>query len=329
MVQKLKDIKPLIIGIGVAGRRHLEAQLNLGNKVGIYSNNPNSTKPFRKQKNVVVFDNLEEGLDWANLVHICTPDDVHTEYVAKALQRKKAVFCEKAFTTNLKDALYLQDLAHKYKTPLIIAQNYRITPTFAETKKRILEGNLGKITRIETTYLHDATEYQQRTPANKNKDFLYIGGSHAIDLACWISNESVISVKAKTTSNSAFPNSYEIVLKFTSGLLGFIKLDASSPGKYNGTDLIVEGEEGKLVSHNKIDKLLFCKKGLLNPQSIELPNNKTLTTTLEVKIMNDYLLDITASHWPLPGVDEAVNTIRVLDTIQKAATSGKNEFVSY
>lgn len=327
MMSKYKNIKPLIIGVGVAGRRHLDAQISLGVKTGVYNIHPEKTVPLKKQENIIVFDNPEDAINWSNLVHVCTPDDKHGEYVALAIKKGKAVFCEKAFTTNLKDALYLQDLAHKYNMPLIIAQNYRLTPTFAETKKIISESNLGKITKIETTYLHDSTEYQQRTPSNKNKDFLYIGGSHAVDLACWITNEQVVEVKAKMKKNSPLPNSYDVILKFASGLLCFIKLDASSTRPYNGTDLIVEGEKGKLISHNKVDELLFYKKGDKKPQSIKLPNNKTLTTALEIKIVDDYLLGNSTSYWPLPDVDEAVNIIRILDIIKRASLSDKNKFV--
>lgn len=321
MINKYKNIKPLIIGLGVAGKRHLEAQLNLANKTGVYSINPKSSEPFKGQQNVVVFNNLNAALDWCNLVHICTPDDKHTEYVAEALERKRAVFCEKSFTTNLEDALELQVLARKYNSILIVAQNYRLTPTFLETKKRILEGDLGKITKIEATYLHDASQYQQRTPANKNKDFLYIGGSHAVDLACWIANEKVVNVKAKMTKNSNLPNSYEIILEFESGLSGYITLDASTPRPYNGTDLVVTGTKGKLVSHNKVDELLFYKTNDEKPQSIKLSNNKTLTTATEVKIIDDYLMGKINSFWPLPDVDEAVNTIKVLSSVEASATS--------
>lgn len=323
MVKKFKDIKPLVIGIGVAGRRHLEAQVNLGIKTGVYNINPEKTKPLRENKNVIVFDNLQDGINWSNLVHVCTPDDKHTEYVALALKKGKAVLCEKSFTTNLQDALDLQDLAHKYESTLIVGHNYRLTPTFMETRKRILEGHLGAITKIETTYLHDMTEYQKRTPLRKNQDFLYVGGSHTVDLACWVIDEQIVSVQA-TSENEL---SYQITLKFASGLSGYIKLDASSPRPVNGTDLIVDGEKGQLVSHNQLDRLLFYKKGNKKPQSIKLPNSHTFTTTLEVKIVDDYLVGKTLSHWPLPAVDEALNSIKVLDTTAKAVSSGKNEKV--
>lgn len=321
MINKLKNIKPLIIGIGVAGRRHLKAQLNLGVKTGIYSTNPQTKQFYKKNTNGIVFNDLEDAIDWSNLVHVCTPDNKHTEFVAKAVKKGKAVLCEKSFTTSLKDALYLQGLAHKYKTTLIVGQNYRLTPTFAETRKRVLDGEVGKITHIETTYLHDTTDYQKRYP---NGDFLYIGGSHAVDLACWIADEQIVSVQATSENNL----SYQITVRFTSGLKGDIELNASSTRRpKTGTDLSVSGENGKLVSHNKFDKLLFYKKGSGKPQSIKLPNSQTLTIPLEVKIVDDYLSGKLNSYWPLPALEEAVNTIKILDATAKSVSSGRNEKV--
>lgn len=316
MANTLKTIKPLVIGFGVAGKRHLEAQLSLGVKTGVYTTNSQSALFLRGQKNVIVFDNLQDGLDWSNLVHVCTPDDLHTKFVAAALETKKAVLCEKAFTTSLEDALYLQKLAKQFNTKVFVGQNYRLTPTFLETRKQVLEGGLGTITKIETTYLHDADEYQQRKPVRKNQDFLYIGGSHAVDLACWVINQPIVSIHA-TSKNEL---NYQIICTFASGLLGSIKLDATSSQSRNGTDLIVEGEKGKLVSHNKLDKLLFYKEGSKKPISVKFPNTRTYTTALEVKIIDNYLLGRIDSYWPLPNIDEAVNTIRILDIVSKTTS---------
>ncbi|MCL4416801.1 MAG: Gfo/Idh/MocA family oxidoreductase [Actinobacteria bacterium] len=310
-----KNIRPLVIGIGVAGKRHLEAQLNLGIKTGIYTTNPQTKKSLKGQNNIIVFDKLSDGLDWSNLVHVCTPDDRHTKFVAAALKKKKAVLCEKSFTTSLKDALYLQKLSHQYAASVFVGQNYRLTPTFLETRKKVLAGDLGAITRIETTYLHDVNEYQQRKPARRNQDFLYIGGSHAVDLACWIAGEPVISVCASATNSN--PKAYQVILKFSSGLLAKIRLDASSSQIRSGSDLKVFGDKGKLVSHNKIDKLLIYKKGDRIPQSIQLPNTKTYTIALEVKVINDYLLGRNNSYWPIPDVDENINTLKILDMVEK------------
>lgn len=316
----VKKIKPLVIGIGVAGKRHLEAQLNLGNTTGIYTTNPATAKFYKTQNNVIVFDNLESGISWANLVHVCTPDDKHTEFVAKALKKRKTVLCEKSFTTSLEDALFLLNLAYRYEANVFVGQNYRLTPTFAEIRKRVLEGQLGIISQIETTYFHDRSDFQRRYP---DKDFLYTGGSHAVDLACWIANEQIITVQASSENKL----NYNITVKFASGLKGNIKLDASSSRSISGTNLIVWGKKGKLVSHNKLNKLLFYPSNNKKIQSNILPNNKTFTIPLEIKIVDDYLLGKRISCWPLPAIDEAVNLIKVLATIKKAITSGRSEKV--
>ncbi len=333
MIKKLKYIKPLVIGIGLAGSRHLEAQLKLGIITGVYDINPKLTKPFKKNPNVIVFDNLTDAIDWSNLVHVCTPDDKHTEFVAQALKKGKAVLCEKSFTTNFQEAVYLQNLAHKYNSVLIIGQNYRLTPTFIKIQKLVLKGTLGTITGIETSYHHDMTQYRLGTKWRNMQDFLYVGGSHAVDLAYWIIGEKVVSVQAsvgkKIMSEYDCYERYQIILKFASGILGHISLDSSSAQIVNGSNLKIYGEKGQLTSHNKIDKLIFFKNGKKEEKSILLPNNKTFTVALEVKITDDYLLGKISSYWPLPGVDDAVNIIRVLDAIAKAVFSGKSESVTY
>jgi len=110
-------------------------------------------------------------------------------------------------------------------------------------------------------------------------------------------------------------------------VLGHISLDASSARLAHGSDLIIDGENGQLANHIKSNKLMFYERGDGKLKFIKLPNTQTRTTALEVKIMNDYLSGKATSYWPLPNVDEAINTIKVLDAIQKAATSGKSESV--
>lgn len=331
MISKFKNIKPLIIGMGLAGSRHLEAQLKLGIKTGVYNIRPEKTKPLKNNPDVIVFENLEDGIDWANLVHVCTPDDKHTEYVSLALKKGKAVLCEKPLTTNLAEALTLQRMVHEHSSTLIVGQNYRLTPSFLETKKLVSERAIGTVTGIETTYLDDMDNYRFGTKWRNMQDFLYVAGSHAVDLACWIIDEPVVSVQAATgikiKSEYESQERYQIILKFKSGILGHVRLDCSSAQIVDGSDLIVYGKKGQLISHNKKDEFLFYQKGNKKARSIKLPNSQIFTTAEEVKIVDDYISDKITSHWPLPGIDEALNLIKVLDAVEKAAKSSIVEYV--
>lgn len=328
---KYKIIKPLVIGLGLAGNRHLKAQLDLGIKTGVYNINPQKIYHLKKKANILVFDNLQDAISWSNLVHVCTPDNKHAEYIGLALKNKKAVLSEKPLTTSLHEAINLQKLSHIYNSPLFVGHNYRLTPSFLETKKIIEKKAIGHITTIQTTYLHDMTKYRLETKWRNIQDFLYVGGSHAVDLACWTINDKVVRVQAtmgkKIRLEYNCQERYQIILHFASGILGHIQLDASSARYVNGTDLIVNGGSGQLTSHNKLNQLIYYKIGEKKPEIIKLPNIKTLTTALEVKIIDDYLSGNTTSHWPLPNVDEAMHTMKVLDAVQKAVLSGKSEFV--
>lgn len=327
----LEIIRPLVIGIGSSGTRHLNAQLEMGFETGVFDINPMAKQGLKNNTKVIIFEKLDEALGWANLVHVCTPDDLHTDFAAEALKRRIAVICEKPFTTRLQDALDLQELSHQFQTPLLVGHNYRLTPSFLESRKRVLDGQLGKITWVETTYLHDMTEYQKMTPWRKNQDFLYGGGSHAIDLAMWAIDEDVISVQAiigdKTRPEYEMPEIYSINLKFRSGTIGHVRLDASLARPYHGTDLCIDGSKGQISSHTKRDQLTVYKRGNRKPYSIRVCNTKTFTIPGEIQLIDDYLLGKNSNTWPIPMADETIKTMRVLDTIEKAIRSKKTELV--
>ncbi len=318
--------------MGLAGDRHLQAQLDLGNSTGVYTRNPQKRDLLRRRKGVIVFDDLKTAIDWSSLVHVCTSDNMHAKYITLALEQSKAVLCEKPFTTTLQEALNLQNLAHRCNSILVVGQNYRLTPSFLEIRKLVQGGSIGVITGIETTYLHDMTEYRMGTVERNTQDFLYVGGSHAVDLACWIINQPVVRVQAnigtKIRDEYTSQERYRIILKFASGILGHVSLDASSARLIHGSDVVVDGEKGYLVSHNKVDNLIFYKKGDKKTKSLKLANRQIRTIDREVKILNDFLKGNTDSYWPLPGVDEAVKIIKILDATQRAVLSGQSELIS-
>lgn len=333
MQTQLETIKPLVIGVGSSGQRHLDAQVGMGFITGAYDINPLVKQRLRDNTQVIVFENLFEAFKWANLVHICTPDDQHTEFAAEALKRRVVVLCEKPFTTKLQDALDLQRLTHELETPLFVGHNYRLTPSFLETRKRVLEGQLGTITYVKTTYLHDMTEYQKNTPWRADQDFLYGAGTHPVDLAMWVINERISTVQAitgrKIRPEYNMPESYSINLKFESGTLGYVRLDASLTQPFYGTDVKVDGSEGCLASHNKVNRLRYYRRGNKQPHQQRFENLKTFTIASEVKLIDNYLMGKSPTAWPLPEVDEAVNVMRVLDSINKAVNSGSVEKVIY
>ena len=54
MTNKYKNIKPLVIGVGLAGKRHLNTQINLGIKTGVYKNSPEAIKNMENNDDIKI-----------------------------------------------------------------------------------------------------------------------------------------------------------------------------------------------------------------------------------------------------------------------------------
>lgn len=320
------SVKALIVGAGVQGERYAKCQQKEpGSETVLFDTDHNKAHLVATKIGVQSADSFEESLDWANLVYICTPDHLHTEIAAQAIQQGKHVFCEKPLTTNLADTLHLQKLASEYKTIFLVGEILRLTPAFLKLRERVLARELGTILSIRSTYLHNMTPYQQPGNWRMNQDFLYGAGSHAVDLACWVANEPVVEVQAKTgvkvLPNYTQPEDYQIILKFRSGLLGHIWLNANLQLPVHKTDFEVYGEKGTMIYDTASQVLKTYREGNDNYSCEKYQGEFSIPKT--VRVLNSLLRGESDSHFPLPNIDEAVSLIKVLDAVEKSIQTHK------
>lgn len=79
-----------------------------------------------------------------DVVYVATPHSDHLETTRYALERGKAVLCEKAFTVNAKEAKELIDLARSNNTFLMEAMWMRCNPLHLRLKDLVNSGDLGE-----------------------------------------------------------------------------------------------------------------------------------------------------------------------------------------
>lgn len=114
--------------------------------------------------------NLEEGLDWATQISICTPDDRHTEIAIAAAEQELHILCEKPLTapgvdrSAILDALAIQQAVHKVREDgsdihFLVGTSYRLSPAFRYVREMYLAGQLGNVTRAYASYMHDMGEF--------------------------------------------------------------------------------------------------------------------------------------------------------------------------
>ena len=97
-----KIVRTGIVGSGFAARFHFDAlQRVYSAKVeiaGVYSKTPEKLEEFAKSRKLKAWNSLDELIENADVIHICTPPVTHETIVIAALERNKHVIVEKPFT---------------------------------------------------------------------------------------------------------------------------------------------------------------------------------------------------------------------------------------
>ena len=101
-------------------------------------------------------------------VFVCTPPKYHFQVVMDALESGKHVLCEKPLASTLEESLTIKktyEMQRKTMRQLFLmpAHNFIFTPCFEEALKRIENGDIGKISRIEACITTNLQFYGAKT----------------------------------------------------------------------------------------------------------------------------------------------------------------------
>mgnify|MGYP001205252857 CR=1 FL=1 len=124
-----------------------------------------------------------------DIVHVCTPNAAHHDFLLAALKAGKHIYCDKPLTRTLAEAEAVADLARR--TPGVIHRmtfNYRFAPATLRAKQMIEHGFLGELYQFRIAYLHagyidPSRPRTWRTRMNKSGGGAIMDlGTHAFDL---------------------------------------------------------------------------------------------------------------------------------------------------
>ncbi|NNE76380.1 MAG: inositol 2-dehydrogenase [Pricia sp.] len=142
-------IKVGIIGMGRIGQIHLE---NLCSKIkGVEV--AAVVNPSQRGRDYAVQFGVERLSDNADLIFdtpeitvvlICSPSATHADYVIRAAESGKAVFCEKPIDMSLNRAREVVQVTKKHQVPMMVAFNRRFDPDFAKVQAAVSNGDIGK-----------------------------------------------------------------------------------------------------------------------------------------------------------------------------------------
>lgn len=202
-------LRVAIAGVGFIGPVHLRAARLAGAEVvGLAGGTYNEVTQRVAAAHQVerVFESAEAlatdpGVD---VVHICTPNDLHAPLARLALEAGKHVICEKPLATSAADAAALAALAAQSGRVAAVPFVYRFHPVVREARARVSGGRTGAIHLVHGSYLQDwlATpdDTNWRVDARRggpSRAFADIG-SHWCDLVEFVTGHRIARVSART-----------------------------------------------------------------------------------------------------------------------------------
>lgn len=151
-----KNLNWAVLGTGVIANQMAQALQKMGKNLYAVANRTHSKALSFAEKYGVekVYDSIDEVFTDENvdIIYITTPHNTHIQYIRKALENKKHVFCEKAITLNsgeLEEAVKLAE-----ENGVIIAEAMTIwhMPLYKKLWQIAQSGKLGKLQLIQLNF---------------------------------------------------------------------------------------------------------------------------------------------------------------------------------
>ena len=279
-----KPIKIGVAGLGFIGPAHIEALKRIpGLEVVAVSHSSESIAREKADQLGVesAYGNFEELLKHGiDVVHICTPNDLHFPMTKSALKAGIHVICEKPLAMNSAEATELVALARSKNLLHAVHFNIRYYPLVREMKARRESGELGEIFHIIGSYLQDwlfhSTDYNWRLESSRSGRSRAVAdiGSHLMDLLEYVSGlritevmadfSTVHPVRKKPTKpvetyagKMLSPEDYEdvtidtedyatIMLRFSNGKKGVVTVSQVVAGRKNRLTLEIAGSKNAM-----------------------------------------------------------------------------------
>lgn len=272
---------------------------------------------FGFEKAYVGYDKLlaDEAVD---AVYIPLPNDIHYEWVMKAIDAGKHVLCEKPLALNAAEAEEMYAAAEAKGVILAEAYAYLHSPYVKQLKEDVESGVIGQIDYIESAFITQGYKEDFRL----HKEF---GGGAMYDLGCYCTTMMLTLVDAEPVSVQALAEmSEEGVDLFTSG---YVKFDNGVRGSFSigmmlGTNtnarfdrLYIHGSKGCIksdVEYNQEGELSYSI--YVDGRELVRHVNARQNYSLEIEQMNRAIRGLEKPH---VSAEFSVRNAKLIDAVLK------------
>ena len=200
-----QPVRAGVVGAGFAASSHIDALARLRHVqiAGILGSSPERTTEAGARFDLRAADSLEALLDRVDVLHNCTPNDIHASVTLAALDAGVHVLSEKPLGFDAHEAAMLAEASGSAEVVTGVCFTYRHFPLVQQMRGLVAEGRDGPVHLVHGAYLQDwllrRDDWNWRLEASKGGASRATGdiGSHWIDLAQHVTGDTIASVTAR------------------------------------------------------------------------------------------------------------------------------------
>ena len=208
------------------------------------------------------------------VVVVVTPNHVHYEPAAMALERGYDVVIDKPMTFSLEEAKSLQEKVEKSGRTLALTHVYTGYPAIKEAKARIARGDLGTLRRVYVEYaqgwlsqrieLLGGNNAGWRTNPKQSGKGGCVGdiGTHAWHLSEYVTGLKVTEICAELKTfvpGRPIDDDAAAFLHFENGVTGILQATQIATGEENNIRIRIYGDKGGLEWIQQEPNTLYAK----------------------------------------------------------------------
>jgi glucose-fructose oxidoreductase len=300
---------------------------------GVVTGTPSKAEAWKKKYNIAdkniynyqTFDQIANNPD-IDVVYVVLPPSMHKEYVVRAANAGKHVWCEKPMAITAAECQAMIDACRKNKKTLSIGYRLQHEPNTQEYRKIVNQKLLGKVLNAScgAGYRDSRTNHWKQNKA-LGGGVLYDMGVYAIQgarLGTGMEPVAVVSAKTSTTRPDVYKNGLdettEARLEFPGRVIADIKTSFGESINY----LNVTFEKGEL----KVSPYQPYS-GIRAESPLGEINHRYQVPWQQAKQMDDDAMSIMQQKPMLVPGEEGLRDIRIVEAIYKSAASGKRVMI--
>lgn len=296
---------------------------------GIVTGTPSKAEAWKKKYNIPdkniynyqTFDQIAANPD-IGVVYVVLPPSMHKEYVVRAANAGKHVWCEKPMAITAQECQEMINACRNNKKSLAIGYRLQHEPNTQEYRKIVNQKLLGNVTKLScgAGYVDNRTNHWKQNKA-LGGGVLYDMGVYSIQGArLGTGMEPIAIVSAKTSTNrpeiykNGLDETTEATLEFPGGVLADIK--TSFGENINYLNIVCEKGEIKMAPYQGY-------AGLKGTSPLGEINHSYQVPWQQAKQMDDDALSIMQGKPMLVPGEEGLRDIRIVEAIYKSAATGQ------